>query len=174
MSEADRLAAAAAAYAAVPEPVKPGGQHPDPEQQLQPRQGRTVLGLAEAVAGKHPFMQQQGMQSAGQSMKEAQSNWEGKQGRAPPVYGRKLPGIEEIESVLAAYDAAGVFASGDAQEGKQAKPLLHFMMAPQHGAAAGGFGSDAAAAGSGGDIWAGGAVLHQGPPQVTAVAQVCG
>jgi hypothetical protein len=72
-----------------------------------------------------------------------------------------LPGIDEIESVLAAYSAAGVFPGGQAGEAQTREPLLHFMMAPQHAAA-----GDGAAE-------AGGAVLYRAPPQVTAVAQVC-
>lgn len=65
---------------------------------------------------------------------------------------------EDSEAILAAVQAA----YDDAFAGVAAQPMLHFMMAPNY-----------AAGGDDGGWGNGGAVLRQGPPQVTAIAQVC-
>jgi hypothetical protein len=178
MTVEDRAAvAAAAAYAAVPDPVKPAAQgstaygHGSYTTSSSNAAGRqrdvvgggqkqssvpqTVQELAGALAAPaYPEKQQQQQQQHNPAAAQP-----GSEGRSRK---QVLPGIEEIESVLAAYSAAGVFPAGDAGAAQSKQPLLHFMLAPQNAAA-----GDAAAA-------LGGAVLCRAPPQVTAVAQVCG
>lgn len=71
-----------------------------------------------------------------------------------------IPAPEDSEGILAAVQEAydGAFAGSG-------QPVMRFMMAPNSSALGGPAGAD----------WVGGgAVLHQGPPQVTDVAQVCG
>jgi hypothetical protein len=193
LAEADRAAvAAAAAYAAVPDPVKPtaqrgsaayvgasysrsssqaAGRHSSRQStfatagrsQEQAAAPQTVQELAGALAAPVYSQQQQQQRRQLQSASAQLAAAAGQPGSSSPSSSKKqvLPGIDEIESVLAAYNAAGVFSGGQAGEAQTREPLLHFMMAPQHAAA------------EDGGVEAGGAVLYRAPPQVTAVAQVC-
>jgi hypothetical protein len=189
MAEDDRAAvAAAAAYAAVPDPVKPHAQRGSAAyggasysrsssnaagrqssrqsafagaggRQQQHAAPQTVQELAGALDAPVHTQQQQWQHGPAAVAVHAAAGQPGSGSSSSKK--QLLPGIDEIESVLAAYSAAGVFPGGQAGEAQTREPLLHFMMAPQHAAA-----GDGAAE-------TGGAVLFRAPPQVTAVAQVC-
>jgi hypothetical protein len=184
MAEDDRAAvAAAAAYAAVPDPVKPhaqrgsaaygGASYSRSSSNAAGRQSSRQTAFASAGGRQQQHAAPQTVQELAGAL-DAPVHPQQRQGQHGPADAagqpgsgsssskkQVLPGIDEIESVLAAYSAAGVFPAGLAGEAQSREPLLHFMMAPQHAAA-----GDGAAE-------AGGAVLYRAPPQVTAVAQVC-